>query len=387
MESIVVKFSKKVANTRQTRSLEAIRPEMAIASEDTAKTTFEVHSLDQQQRAELDKDPEYLVADKMDLNLIQTLDEHSQHPPFVPQDSEKITWGLKAVGADESNLDGQGVRIAVLDTGIESDHPAFDGVTITSKNFSTDVPEDNHGHGTHCAGTIFGRDVDGKRIGVARGVTEAFIAKVIPGQTDALINALNWAFENDVRVASMSLGIDFPGFAHSLMYNRGMDPRAATSKALSEYRANMAVFDTLLETFRARELMGRGMVIVAATGNESQRPRFTIDASPPSAAFGMIRVGAVRQSGDEFIVADFSNTKPLVVGPGVDVESAALGGGLVALSGTSMATPHVAGIAALHWQKAHPSTNATIVAAQLQANANNIDLSWDDVGIGMATAP
>ena len=360
---------------------------MTIASEDTAETKFEVRSLDQKQRAELDKDPEYLVADKMDLNLIQTLDEHSQHPPFIPQDSEEITWGVKAVGADQTNLDGQGVRVAVLDTGIEADHPAFDGVTITSKNFSNDVPEDNHGHGTHCAGTIFGRDVDGTRIGVARGVTEAFIAKVIPGQTDALINALNWAFENDVRVASMSLGIDFPGFAHSLMYHRGMDPRAATSKALSEYRANMAVFDTLLELFKARELMGRGMVIVAATGNESKRPNFTIDAAPPSAAFGMIRVGAVRQNGDALSVANFSNTKPLVVGPGVDVISAALGGGLKSESGTSMATPHVAGLTALYWQNANPHIKASNIMSQIEVNAQNVGLDWDDGGVGLAIAP
>ena len=391
MDRIVVKFNSSIAETRRTRSLQPLSRDASISADDAAEIDFSVQTVDDQQRAELDQDPKYLVADKMGLSLIRPNDATTEHSAIVTTDEGNVTWGVKAVGADQGGFDGQGVKVAVLDTGIDKDyatHPAFQGVNIQTKNFSWDVDEDNDGHGTHCAGTIFGRDVNGTRIGVARGVTDAFIAKVIPGKTDALIKALNWAFENEVRVASMSLGIDFPGFQHALMYNHGLDPRAATSRALTEFRANLAVFDTLLASFKARELSGQGMVIVAATGNESDRPRYTIDAAPPSAAMGMIRVGAIQQDGiGGYDIADFSNTKPVVVAPGVDVESAALGGGTVNLSGTSMATPHVAGLAALYWQQAHPQATASNIMSQIEARAQAVGLTWDEGGVGMAVAP
>lgn len=391
MDRIVVKFNQNIAQTRGTRTLQPLSRDADLSPDDAAEISFSVQDVDDQQRAELDADPEYLVADKMDLSLIDPVNYSVGYDPVVTTASGDATWGVSAIGADQSGFDGQGVKVAVLDTGIDKDyatHPAFSGMNIVTKNFTNDVDEDNDGHGTHCAGTIFGRDVGGTRIGVAPGVTDAFIAKVIPGGTDALVDALTWAFNNDVRVASMSLGIDFPGFQHALMYRHGYDPRAATSRALTEYRANLAVFDTLLASFKAREFMDRGMVIVAATGNESKRPSYTIDAAPPSAAMGMVRVGAIEQDGNGgFNIANFSNTKPVVVAPGVDVESAALGGGTVSLSGTSMATPHVAGLAALYWNEAHPAAKASNIAAQLEAQARAVGLTWEDGGLGMAVAP
>ena len=403
MESIVVTFDKKISQFRKESVLEPLRRRPSEAqieigspspqtsdldSEFVSATKFETADLSLTERAELDRSPEHLVAQKMELALHQPLGVYSSHPPFIPADSANASWGIGAVGADDTAYDGAGVKVAVLDTGIDGSHPAFTGVNLTTKNFSNDqsVDEDIDGHGTHCAGTIFGRDVNGTRIGVARGITEAFIAKVLPGGTDALIKAMTWAFDNDVRVASMSLGIDFPGFVNALVYQRGMDVRAATSIALTEYRANLAIFDTLLATFEARQLMGRGMVIAAATGNESRRNQFTIDVAPPAAAKGIIPVGAAEYNGS-WKIADFSNTKPLMVAPGVNIESAALGGGLVAMSGTSMATPHVAGLAALYWQAANPNANASNVAAQIQANAINIGLPWNDGGVGLATTP
>jgi len=391
MDRIVVKFNQSIAETRTTRALQPLSRDADLSPDDAAEISFTVESVDDQQRSELDADPGYLVADKMGLSLMDPMNYSVGHPAIVSTATGDVTWGVKAVGADQSGFDGQGVKVAVLDTGIDRDyatHPAFQGMNIVTENFTNDVDEDNDGHGTHCAGTIFGRDVGGTRIGVATGVTDAFIAKVIPGGTDSLIEALDWAFKNDVRVASMSLGIDFPGFQHALMYRHGFDPRAATSRALTEYRANLAVFDTLLASFKARELMDRGMVIVAATGNEAKRPAYTIDAAPPSAAMGMVRVGAVQQDGHGgYGIANFSNTKPVVVAPGVDVESAALGGGTVSLSGTSMATPHVAGLAALYWNEAHPNATASNIAAQLEARAQAVGLTWEDGGLGMAVAP
>jgi subtilisin family serine protease len=82
-------------------------------------------------------------------------------------------WGIAAVKADTSNFTGDGVVVAVLDTGIDKSHPAFAGVTIVEQDFSGSGNGDRQGHGTHCAGTIFGRDVSGTRIGIARGVRAA----------------------------------------------------------------------------------------------------------------------------------------------------------------------------------------------------------------------
>ena len=104
-------------------------------------------------------------------------------------------WGISAVKADTSPMTGDGVVVAVLDTGIDKAHPAFAGVEIIEKDFSGSGDGDRQGHGSHCAGTIFGRDVDGKRIGIARGVKKALIGKVLSdtggGTSDMIFRGIN----------------------------------------------------------------------------------------------------------------------------------------------------------------------------------------------------
>jgi subtilisin family serine protease len=93
-------------------------------------------------------------------------------------------------------------------------------------------------------------------------------------------------------------------------------------------------------------------MVVAAAGNESQRsrdPRFRISASLPSAASGVISVPAVRAAGKLFEIAAFSNGRAKICAPGENTVSAAAGGGLATMSGTSMACPHVTRLAALWW--------------------------------------
>ena len=107
------------------------------------------------------------------------------------------TWGIKAVGADNCSADGRDVLTCVLDTGIDAGHPAFAGMDLVQKDFTGKGNGDVQGHGTHCAGTVFGRDVDGTRIGVAPGVSRALIGKVLDdeggGESDMLFNAMLWA--------------------------------------------------------------------------------------------------------------------------------------------------------------------------------------------------
>lgn len=311
------------------------------------------------------------------------------------------TWGVARVGATESAFTGAGVRVAVLDTGIDAGHPAFAGVALTRRDFTDTGDQDANGHGTHCAGTIFGRDVDGTRIGVAPGVTDVLIGKVLGddggGSSDMLFDALRWCSSNGARVISMSLGFDFPGFAERLVEEGGFPVRLATSIALTEYRRNLRVFDGLMGMIRDQAAFDGGLVVCAASGNESERergPEFEVSASLPAAAETVMSVGALADAEGGLAVAPFSNTDPVLSAPGVDVISAATGGGLVAFSGTSMACPHVAGCAALWWEalaaRSVPLTvravEARLIAsARVDGFAPGSDVA--DRGQGLVRAP
>lgn len=318
-------------------------------------------------------------------------------------DEDDVTWGVRAVKADAAPFDGSGITVAVLDTGIDPDHPAFAGVAVEQRDFTGEGDGDDNGHGTHCAGTIFGQDVDGKRIGVARGVEKALIGKVLGatggGSTDGIVQALQWAVNNGANVISLSLGIDFPGMVQRLIENHGFPADLATSKALEAYRANIDLFGSLATLAKAQSTaLGTAALLVAAAGNESRRemnPEHQIAVAPPAAAQGFYSVGALGQGGGGFEIASFSNTGPNVTAPGVAVQSARAGdSGLRAMSGTSMATPHVAGVAAL-WAGRLLSTvgslDNTALSSQLVASGRQDEMSpgFDpfDVGTGMVRAP
>ena len=318
--------------------------------------------------------------------------------PAASAPTTKIAWGVHAVGADTSPFDGANVVVAVLDTGIDRKHPAFKGVELIEKNFTGDGDGDVNGHGTHCAGTIFGRDVDGVRIGIACGVTKALIGKVIGndgGSSAKIASAIHWAIENNANVISMSLGIDFPGYQADLQRG-GLRPEPATSLALEGYRQNLAVFDSISELVTTLGRFHDPCLLIAAAGNESRRqeaPPFEIAASPPAVSEGFVSVAALQEGAQGFAVAAFSNTGAKVSGPGVDVISAKVGGGLVSMDGTSMATPHVAGVAALWAQKLKQQGRFTAsqFSAELLASATRSPLdpasTLEAVGAGIIRTP
>jgi subtilisin family serine protease len=344
---------------------------------------------------DLARDPEVAaIARPMPLTLIQPLVDST--PVTAAATS---TWGVAAVKADTSPFDGADVSVAVLDTGVDAGHQAFQGVTFVEKDFTSEGNGDLQGHGTHCAGTIFGRAVNGTRIGVAPGITRALIGKVLDrngsGSSDALFNAMNWAVENGAQVISMSLGFDFPGMVERL--SQQMPVKLATSRALEAYRGNLRMFDALMEMIVQGAAFRRDAVVVAATGNESTHnaaPPIAIAVSVPAAANHVVAVGAVGESPAGFVVANFSNIFPQVCAPGVGVVSAQVGGGLRTLSGTSMATPHVAGLTAL-WRQSLVAAGVPVtsrdVLARVLASASRTGFAPGATaalrGGGLAQAP
>lgn len=258
----------------------------------------------------------------------------------------------------ELGLDGRGVRVAVVDTGVdlESPHlkhlaPGFNA--ITGRN---DVQDDN-GHGTHVAGIVASSHP--RYSGVAPGATVVPV-KVLnaggSGTESSVLAGLEWAVENSAQVVNMSLGTSTPGDGTSPL------SRAADNAAK------------------------QGVVVVVAAGNGG--PSAGTVGSPGDARLA-VTVGAVDNAGG---LARFSSrgptrdgrVKPDLLAPGVEVRSLLPGDRTAAFSGTSMATPHVAGVAALLIQAWNPG--GLLVAQALREGAQDLQLEPNQQGRGRVDA-
>lgn len=253
----------------------------------------------------------------------------------VPQIGAPKAWA--------AGYTGKGVKIAVLDTGVDADHPDLKTQVIESKNFSTAADANDHfGHGTHVASIAAGTGAksNGKYKGVAPDA-KILNGKVLDdtgsGDDSGILAGMEWAAQQGADIVNLSLGgQDTPG----------IDPLEAEVNKLSTEK---------------------GILFAIAAGNEGPQ-----SIGSPGSADAAITVGAV--DGNDKL-ADFSSTgprvgdgaiKPDVTAPGVDITAAAAPGsvidkevgenppGYLTISGTSMATPHVAGAAAILKQE-HPT--------------------------------
>jgi subtilisin family serine protease len=260
------------------------------------------------------------------------------------ENKDGLTWGLKQLNIPEvwEQTKGAKVRVGVLDTGVYGQHPALIGrvkefVVIDSacRRIEATAPFDCSNHGTHVCGTIAGGKADGKvSIGVAPEA-ELVVGAVLVGDStlQMLLEGIAWAVEKGANVLSMSLGFD------------RYEPKFAV------------VFQDLIDEY--------GILSVVAIGNENHG-----NSSSPGNAQNALSVGAAeKMPGGKLDIASFSSgaslvfpgsepnalvTKPDLAAPGVQVYSAVpptrSGGNtfnFTYMDGTSMATPHVAGVAAL----------------------------------------
>ena len=263
------------------------------------------------------------------------------------------TWGLLACNVPASSRSGSGIKVAVLDTGLDLGHPDFAGRTIVSATFVGQPVQDLHGHGTHCIGTSCGPQAPGgstPRYGIAyRAAIHA--GKVLSNSGGSVggsvLAGMNWAIANRCEVISMSLGSQAP---------------------VQPYY-----------TAAGQSALNNGLLMIAAAGNA---------AGPTGAPANSPTIMSVAAVDNSLTPAVFSDTgKVEISGPGVNIYSSVPRPTRYGFkSGTSMAAPHVAGCAAL-LAETSSSLRAMALWNKLRATAKSLPFPPVRVGSGLVQAP
>ncbi|MCG8600704.1 MAG: S8 family serine peptidase [Verrucomicrobiales bacterium] len=262
------------------------------------------------------------------------------------------SWGIEAIGARQTTLDGEGMVAALLDTGINCFHPTFQGMEIIEQDFTGCGLGDENGHGTHSAATIFGQPVQGREIGIAPGIDFALVAKILDehgrGECWSAVQALLWAVSNGANVVNLSFRLSFCRYVDQLIES-GYPHDIATAFALDAYHTTIEFFRRFVAILRLRS---KALVIVAGAGDSTRKfENLAWDrlVEAPARIPGIISVGALEDGIEGYKVAAFSNAGPTGVAPGVGIISAdSSTGRLISREGSSVAANHAAG-AALLW--------------------------------------
>ena len=293
------------------------------------------------------------------LRAAETIAKDLGAPVVVPREEEEAvlalgaTWGLIACRVPPSVRSGAGIRVAVLDTGMDLGHPDFVGRPIVTQTFVGQPVQDLHSHGTHCIGTACGTKTPPgtvPRYGIAHR-SSIFVGKVLSNSGSSVggsvIAGMNWAIANRCQVISMSLG--------------GQSPVQAAYTAAGQAALN------------------NGLLIIAAAGNSGSTTGAPAN-SPTIMSVASLDVGLTPSS--------FSNFGKIeIAGPGRDVFSSVPRPTRYGTkSGTSMATPHVAGCAAL-WAETSTTLRGMNLWRKLQATARRLPFPAARVGAGLVQAP
>lgn len=267
--------------------------------------------------------------------------------PRARRKSFSASYGLKLLKVPElwdRGLEGGGILVGHLDTGVDGRHPALRGQIAHYAEFDprgdevpNATPVDSGDHGTHTAGTILGRAVGGRYFGVAPRAKLASGMVIEGGNVVArVIGGMEWLVAKKARLLSLSLGL------------RGYWPD----------------FQVV-----AAALRKNGILPIVASGNEGPG-----SSRSPGNYDNVLSVGACDKT---IAVADFSCSQrfarandplvPDIVGPGVDIPSCVPGNAYETMSGTSMATPHIAGLAALLLSARPAATSDELEAAILKS--------------------
>ncbi|MDP3540918.1 MAG: S8 family peptidase [Elusimicrobiota bacterium] len=273
--------------------------------------------------------------------------------PTAPPAGQETPWGIERVKAPAAwkTSRGQGVKVAVIDTGIDRTHPDLAANIKGGWNAITKAGDfnDDNGHGSHVSGTIAGIDDDKGVVGVAPKA-DLYGVKVLDaegsGTFDDVIAGMLWAVENKMEVASMSLGAD---------------------------QGNPALADAVEAMRKA------GVILIAAAGNSGGTVGY------PAAYPGAIAVAA-SDSKDKLASFSSRGAAVAVIAPGVDVKSTYMGGGYDTLSGTSMATPHVSGLTALYVATHKGATPEQARAALKAASTKLVGVPEIGQGSGLPSA-
>jgi subtilisin len=279
--------------------------------------------------------------------------ELNEEEADVDAEALGVTWGLAACRVPLSLRSGAGIRLAVLDTGMDVGHPDFAGRTFVTGSFVGQPVQDLHSHGTHCIGTAAGpKSPPGStpRYGTAYG-SPIYAGKVLSnsgsGSSGSVLAGMNWAIANNCTVISMSLGSQSP-------------VQAAYTAA-------------------GQAALNRGCLVIAAAGNA---------ASNTGAPANSPTIMSVASLDPNLRPSSFSNFGKIeLAAPGRDVFSSVPRPTRYGRkSGTSMATPHVAGCAAL-WAQTNPNLRGQALWNRLLQTARPLPLPASRVGRGLVTAP
>ena len=269
------------------------------------------------------------------------------------------------------SITGQGVTVAIIDTGMDYNHPDLKDNFVDGYDFvnNDNDPMDDNGHGTHCAGVIAGTGMasDFRFVGVAPNA-KLYIYKAMD---DIGSGYASWFIESMERAVDPNMDGDFSDHVDVMSISAG-DSSGYPGDVLSVAADNAADL---------------GVVVVVAAGNDG--PSYD-SISSPGCAQKVICVGATDKKGE---IAAFSSrgsdstetVKPDVVAPGVDITSTWPRGNYRALSGTSMACPHVAGVVALLLQM-HPNWTSDEIKTALRDTAVDIGYNLTTQGYGQIDA-